>query len=129
MLANKIFNQPPARLVTAAGVSKKSSPNNEATTNKYQTQTYLSQETVVRRRTVLKMECSVFTDFRLIWFFPVKKSIDGADFSLVVLVVFYSVIAVECFYFRNGVVELHIAAEISWYRFKLIVRISCVDVE
>ena len=65
----------------------------------------------------------------LIWFFPFQKSIDSADFSLVIIICFYGVVAVKTFYICNLVVHFHIAAKVSRHRFKLIVRIGCVNIE
>ena len=65
----------------------------------------------------------------LIGFFTIQEGVDGADFGLVIFVRFYRVVAVETFYICNGIVQFHIAAKVSWNRFKLIIRIGRVNIE
>lgn len=65
----------------------------------------------------------------LIGLLTIQKSIDGADLCLVIIICFDGIVAIETFYVGDLVMNFHIAAEVSRYRFKLIVRIGRVNIE
>ena len=82
-------------------------------------------QTVITNTTV---NCGTIKQ-RLIGLFSVQEGVDGAYFGLVILVGLDGIVAVEILYIGDLVMQIHIAAKVSWYRLKLIVWIGCVNVE
>ena len=82
-------------------------------------------QTVITNTTV---NCGTIKQ-RLIGFFPIQEGVDGTYFGLVIFVGLDSVVAIEILHIGDLVMQIHIAAKVSWYRLKLIVWIGCVDIE